>query len=82
LQNYVDAANVPAELQDKRYQTAQRNVKQWGSKAVLIRNYTTHAVHDIKEQVSFVYVDARVSETGCQPGSGRRCWHAVVHRAP
>jgi hypothetical protein len=65
----VDAANVPADVQDKRYQTARENVKQWGSKAVLLRNYTTSAVHGVHEQVFFVYVDARVSAT---------CWQVLL----
>jgi hypothetical protein len=62
LQKYVDGSKVPGGMQDPAYNNACKNVAKWGAKAVLLRSYTTSAVHQVDEQVSFVYVDARVSE--------------------
>ncbi len=72
LQNYHDGSNVPKDKQDLTYKRARKNVEQWKTKAVFLRNYTTKAVHQVHEPVSFVYVDARVSPFGRQ-GSTVEC---------
>lgn len=65
LKNYVDGSNVPKDKQDVTFQRARKAVEQWKPKAVFLRNYTTQAVHQVHEQIDFVYVDARVSDSGC-----------------
>ena len=57
--NYHDWANVDNATQEKVMNDAKNNLKQWESKTVFIRNYTSAALPFVPGLVDFIYVDAR-----------------------
>lgn len=59
-ENYIDVANVNQEEQEKIYNEAIDNTKQWKEKIHICRNYTTNcALTFDDEYFDFIYVDAR-----------------------
>ena len=59
-ENYKDGANIADNEQMKCYEKTVENLKKYGNKIKLIRNYSNFAVDLFKENsIDFIYVDAR-----------------------
>lgn len=52
-------ANADAKKQEFIFSSAKKHLAPWHHKVVYLRNYTTQAVHDVHEELDYVYVDAR-----------------------
>jgi hypothetical protein len=58
--NYLDAANVDQEAQERNYKEAQEAVKLWRNITVFHRNYSVDAAKLIPDaSLDFIYLDAR-----------------------
>jgi hypothetical protein len=58
--NYVDLANTDDDEQEKTYQQAMRNVKEFAGKTKVMRMFTSEAAGKIADNsLDFIYVDAR-----------------------
>lgn len=65
-ENYKDLANADNEQQEALYQETKQRLSAWTEKTVFLRNYTSLAVHSLKEgELDYVYVDARHDYCGC-----------------
>jgi len=63
--NYMDIANVPDKQHEQYYEATRLRLKKWENIVRYHRNYSSFAVHDIKDNsLDFIYIDARHDFTG------------------